>query len=120
MMALRQRGAHEEESIHGRADGGGVLSNLGLIFANRRWDHDSMQGRPPSNSAFQWMAAATAVLLACILGIPAVGALFSFVLPTPGMLVVGVLFVALNVAWFEVVKLLLKKDSTCPRAASAT
>ena len=96
-----------------------VLSNLGLIFANRRWDHVKMQGRPTSNSAFQWMAAASAVLLVCILGIPAFGALFSFVLPTPGMLALGALFVALDVAWFEAVKLLLKRDSTNTRTAKA-
>ena len=89
-----------------------VLSNLGLILANRRWDHVSMQGRPPTNSAFRWMAAAATVLLVCILGIPAVGALFSFTLPTPGMLAVGALLVALNVAWFEGVKRVLKKDAT--------
>jgi Ca2+-transporting ATPase len=89
-----------------------VLSNLGLIFANRRWDHVSMQGRIPSNSAFQWIAAAATVLLVCILGIPTVGTLFSFTLPTLGMLAVGALLVALNVAWFEGVKRVLKKDAT--------
>ena len=86
-----------------------VLSNLGLIFANRRWNHVAMQSRAPSNSAFQWMVAAATVFLVCILGIPAVGALFSFVLPTPGMLAAGALFVAFNVAWFEGVKWVLKR-----------
>jgi P-type Ca2+ transporter type 2C len=89
-----------------------VLSNLGLIFANQRWDHAAMQGRAPSNSAFRWMAATATALLICILGVPAVGTLFSFVLPTPGMLAVGALVVALNVAWFEGVKRLLKTDTT--------
>jgi Ca2+-transporting ATPase len=89
-----------------------VLSNLGLIFANRRWDRAAVQGRPPSNSAFRWMAAAATALLACILGIPAVGALFSFTLPTPVMLTSGALLVAFNVAWFEGVKRALKADRT--------
>ena len=96
-----------------------VLSNLGLISANRRWDQVSMQGRPPSNPAFLWIAAAAAVLLACVLGLPVVGALFTFVLPTPGMLVLGALLVALDVAWFEAVKLMLKRDSTNACTAKA-
>jgi Ca2+-transporting ATPase len=87
-----------------------VLSNLGLIFANRHWHRVSLRERSASNSAFRWMAGAAAALLFCILGVPGLGALFSFVRPAPGMLAFGALFVALNVVWFEGVKRVLKKD----------
>jgi len=87
-----------------------VLSNLGLIFANRHWHRVSLRERSASNSAFRWMSGAAAALLFCILGVPGLGALFSFVRPAPGMLAFGALFVALNVVWFEGVKRVLKKD----------
>ena len=95
-----------------------VLSNLGLIFANRRWDRRAVRAHPASNSAFWWMALATVVLLGCIVGIPAVGALFSFALPAPGLLAAGALFVALDVAWFEAVTGRLAARRQVPRGPS--
>jgi Ca2+-transporting ATPase len=81
-----------------------VLSNLGLIHANRTWGVMSWRGPQAGNRTFAWIALATLVLLGCVLGVPAIGRLFAF--ETPGLpllgLAVGVAGVGL--AWFEGVK----------------
>jgi Ca2+-transporting ATPase len=81
-----------------------VLSNLGLIFANRLWNQPALLGRAGSNRAFVWIAVATVSLLAAILGVPAVRGLFSFAMPSPAMLLAGVGTAALSLLWFETVK----------------
>ena len=81
-----------------------VVSNIGLIFANRLWQRSALPGRGPNNSAFGWMAFTALALLACVLGIPAVSRLFAFELPTVPLLLAGVTAAGLNLVWFEFVK----------------
>jgi Ca2+-transporting ATPase len=81
-----------------------VLANLGLIHANRSWGRASLVGPAASNTTFRWIALATIVLLACVLGIPPVGRLFAFTQPTPTMLLAGVGVAGLCLLWFEAVK----------------
>jgi Ca2+-transporting ATPase len=81
-----------------------VISNLGLIHANRSWGQASWRRAGSSNRYFGWIALITLVLLGAALGIPAISRLFAFVLPTPSMLLGGVGVAAMNLLWFEAVK----------------
>ncbi len=88
-----------------------VLSNLGLIFVNRRWSAKasvaSVAQEANSNQAFMWIASATVVLLACALFVPGVSRLFAFATPSATMLLAGVGAAGLSVLWFEAVKRML-------------
>ena len=81
-----------------------VLSNLGLIHANRSWSRTSWRACGASNRYFGWIALATLALLGCVLAIPAISRLFSFVQPTPVLLLVGVGMAMTSLLWFEGVK----------------
>ena len=81
-----------------------VLSNLALIVANRRLARSASTHPDPSTKPLLWMAGAASLLLACVLGFPALGRLFAFVTPSPLLLAGGALVVGLNWLWFEFVK----------------
>lgn len=88
-----------------------VLSNLGLIFANRRWSpRASLRTTGNSNKAFVWIAAATIGLLACVLAVPAISRLFTFTTPPPAMLLAGVGAACLSLLWFEAAKRFLTRN----------
>ena len=81
-----------------------VLSNLGLIFANRFWSQSALLAPAGSNHAFVWIAVATIGVLGAILGVPVLSGLFLFATPSPAMLLAGVGAAGLSLLWFEVVK----------------
>ncbi|BDT66674.1 calcium-transporting ATPase 1 [Comamonadaceae bacterium OS-1] len=81
-----------------------VLANLGLIYANRSWTRPSWQRGITRNRYFAWITAATVLLLACALGIPAVARLFAFEQPTAGMVLACVGLALVGLLWFEGVK----------------
>ena len=84
-----------------------VLSNLGLIHANRAWGRASWRGSIASgrrNRHFAWIALATLALLGGVLGIPEVSRLFAFARPTPALLLGGVGAAVMSLLWFEGVK----------------
>lgn len=81
-----------------------VLSNLGLIHANRSWSHASWRDPGASNTYFGWITLATLALLGCVLGIPEISRLFAFAPPTPVMLVAGAGMALISLLWFEGVK----------------
>jgi Ca2+-transporting ATPase len=81
-----------------------VLSNLGLIFANRFWRPSALMGRRSTNQSFIWIALSTVALMGIILGVPVISGLFAFVAPSPSMLVAGLGAAALSLIWFESVK----------------
>jgi Ca2+-transporting ATPase len=54
---------------------------------------------------------ATVAVLAVILGVPAVSALFSFAAPSPTLLLAGVGAAVLGFAWFEAVKWVLTRNA---------
>ncbi len=81
-----------------------VLSNLGLIHANRSWSRTSWRAFGASNRYFGWIALATLALLSCVLAVPEISRLFSFVQPTPVLLLVGVGMAMMSLLWFEGVK----------------
>lgn len=81
-----------------------VISNLGLIHANRSWGQTIWRRANSADRYFGWTVLMTLALLVGALGIPAISRLFAFVLPTPSMLLAGVCIAALNFIWFEAVK----------------
>jgi len=81
-----------------------VLSNLGLIHANRSWGRTLWLGSAESNRPFGWIAAGAVALLAAVLGVPAISRLFSFSALSPVMLGVALGAAALSMIWFEIVK----------------
>ena len=81
-----------------------VVSNLGLIFANRFWNQVALPGRGPVNHAFGWIAISALALLAVVLGIPAVRRLFAFEAPTAPLLLAGLAAAGVCLLWFEAIK----------------
>ena len=81
-----------------------VLSNLGLIHVNRSWGNTAVLGNAESNSQFAWIAGGAIVVLAVVMGVPAVSRLFAFAAPPTATLLVAAIFVVLGLAWFELVK----------------
>jgi len=81
-----------------------VLSNIGLIHANRTWDIASWRAKHGGNRYFNWMAVLTVALLAIVLAFPDVARLFAFVRPPIHMLMAAVGAALLGRLWFEAVK----------------
>jgi Ca2+-transporting ATPase len=81
-----------------------VLSNLGLIHANRAWGRTAWLGSAESNRQFGWIAGGTVLVLAVVLAVPAVSRLFSFSAPTAPLLLAALGVAVLSMAWFEAVK----------------
>jgi Ca2+-transporting ATPase len=87
-----------------------VLSNLGLIHANRSWSRTSWRGPDVANHYFGWISGLTLALLAGVLGIAPIRTLFAFAEPTPILLLAGVGVALLGVLWFESVKWALGRN----------
>lgn len=81
-----------------------VLSNLGLIRANRSWGPTRLRGPGSTNPYFAWISLLTLCLLAGVMAVPVVSRLFAFALPSTGLLLSGLGFVLLGLVWFELVK----------------
>jgi len=81
-----------------------VLSNLGLIHANRVWTFHTVRSGGRRNAAFVWIATVTFILLGAVLAIPPVGRLFAFAPPSLPMLGAAMGAAALAFLWFEAVK----------------
>jgi Ca2+-transporting ATPase len=81
-----------------------VLSNLGLIWVNLAWHAPSWRRSGAANASLRAIALGAVGLLALVVGVPAVRALFSFALPSWPMLAVGALACLASLLWFEAVK----------------
>jgi len=81
-----------------------VLSNLTLILSNRSWQMPVWRQALAGNRPLRWAVLGTLVLLVAVLGVPQLGALFAFALPTGPMLLTGVAVAVLGLLWFEAVK----------------
>ncbi len=81
-----------------------VLSNLGLIQANRLWGRSARRGATAYNRQFAWIMLGTLALLGCVLGISEVSRLFAFTRPTPPILLAGAGVAAAGLLWFQCVK----------------
>jgi Ca2+-transporting ATPase len=81
-----------------------VLSNLGLIQANRSWGRTYWRDNSPSNWHFGWITVGTVVVLTGVLGVPAISRLFSFETPSIVLLLGALGLAMLSMLWFEGVK----------------
>jgi P-type Ca2+ transporter type 2C len=85
-----------------------VLSNLGLIHANRNWSSTTWRGTA-ANRYFGVITSATVAALALVLSVPAIRELFGFAAPGPLMLGAAAALAMLNLVWFGFVKQLLAR-----------
>lgn len=85
-----------------------VLSNLGLIWANRSWSRPSWQHAGPGNRYFGVLCLATLCLLGLVLGLAPARILFAFALPAPSQLLTAGAVAVLALLWFEAVKRALR------------
>lgn len=81
-----------------------LVSNLGLIFANRFWHQVALPGRVPSNSDFRWIAGAALALLASVLGFPAVSSLLAVATPALPLLLAALAAAGVGRPCFGAVK----------------
>jgi Ca2+-transporting ATPase len=81
-----------------------VLSNLALIFSNRRWGRGALRGTPESGRPFRWIALGTLAVLALVVYLPAASRLFGVVTPSVPMLLLAVGSALASLLWFEAVK----------------
>ncbi|HJV01206.1 MAG TPA: cation-translocating P-type ATPase [Burkholderiaceae bacterium] len=88
-----------------------VCSNLGLIFANRTWRGLSWTRAGAINHAYRWSSAATLALLALVLGVPGVRALFGFALPPAPLVAVALATALASTLWFEACKIMLNRTA---------
>lgn len=117
--AVARRLSHSDDMARALTFSVMVLSNLALIFANRRMARSPPQAAVPPGNAFAWMAVAASTLLGCVLAFPALGRLFAFVTPPPAMLACGALVVLVNWLWFEAVKRWLGRSGVRPVGTAA-
>ena len=97
-----------------------VLSNLGLIHANRTWKPDTWRGPQTVNRQFRWISLATLALLGAVLGVAPIRSLFAFAALGPLQLLTcaGVAFTGL--LWFKAVKWGLRTRLTGDAAKATT
>ncbi|WP_394788094.1 cation-translocating P-type ATPase [Rhodoferax sp.] len=88
-----------------------VLSNLGLIYANRSWTHASWRRDGPTNRYLGWITVAALGLLAGVLGIAPVRQLFAFAMPSAWLLLAAVGLAGVSLLWFEAVKWQLRQPT---------
>jgi Ca2+-transporting ATPase len=88
-----------------------VCSNLGLIFANRTWTGMSWTRTGAVNHAYRWSSAATLALLALVLGVPHVRALFGFALPPMPLVAAAMATALVSTLWFEACKKMLNRPA---------
>jgi P-type Ca2+ transporter type 2C len=85
-----------------------VLSNLGLIHANRNWSSTTWRGTA-ANRYFGVITGVTVAALALVLSVPEIRGLFGVAAPGPLMLVAAAALAVLNLVWFGFVKQLLAR-----------
>lgn len=78
-----------------------VLSNLGLIYANRSWRRAGWRTPRASNHYFGWITLGTVASLVCVLSIPAVSQLFAFSRPSALVLLVGIGVAVVSLTWYQ-------------------
>jgi Ca2+-transporting ATPase len=86
-----------------------VLCNLGLIYANSSWRRTRWRRAGGVNRYWVGGSLAAALLLAVVLGVAPVRALFGFAVPGPAALLAGLLVSVASVVWFETVKLAMSR-----------
>ncbi len=86
-----------------------VLSNLALIFSNRRWARGPLRGRVDAARPLRWIALATVAVPVLVLYQPALSRLFAIVTPAPAWLLAAAATALVSLLWFEAVKRALRR-----------
>jgi Ca2+-transporting ATPase len=81
-----------------------IAANLALIFSNRSWHHTIVETLRLPNRALWWVAGSAVVLLAAVLYIPALRALFRMAALRGMDITMCLLAGLLSIVWFEAVK----------------
>jgi Ca2+-transporting ATPase len=81
-----------------------VLSNIGLIHANRSWDRPAWRAGATSNRTVLWVAVAAVLLLALVLGVAPLRVQFGFVPLDGSAWLLCAATAVLATMWFELVK----------------
>ena len=87
-----------------------IIANLGLIFVNRSAYRTIVETLRSPNRALWWVAGSALVLLAIVLYVPGLRALFRMAPLHVLDIAICVLAGVLSVAWLEIVKLLRKAE----------
>lgn len=82
-----------------------ILSNLGLIFANRSWSETILSRIRVANRALWFVTAGAVAFLVLALSVPALRDLFRFEALTPANAALAVALGVGNILWFEILKL---------------
>jgi P-type Ca2+ transporter type 2C len=104
VYAFALRWGHDEFDSRALAFSTLIAGNLCLIFTNRSWSRTIWQTLRSTNRAIWWVAASALGMLAAILYVPSLRALFrfSYMHPSDVLIAAGAGFA--GVAWFELFK----------------
>jgi Ca2+-transporting ATPase len=95
-----------------------ILSNLGLIFANRSWTQTILSRVRVANRALWLVTAGALAFLVLALAVPALRQLFRFEPLTPAKAAVAVGLGAGSILWFEILKLANRRRRRPPTTTS--
>jgi len=104
-LAARALG-HSEGNARGLTFAALVVANLGLILTNRSWSHTIVAMARVPNAAQWWIVGGTAVVLALVLCLPPLQAVFHFAPLHLVDLLICLAAGAVSVLWFEGQKVL--------------
>jgi Ca2+-transporting ATPase len=83
-----------------------IAANLALIFSNRSWHHTILETLRSPNRALWWVVGSAVALLAGVLYIPALRALFRMSVLHGTDITLCLLAGLLSIAWFEAMKMI--------------
>ena len=86
-----------------------VVTNLGLILANRSHSRPILDTLRTRNAALWWVVGGTILLLILVLSVPVVRDLFAFSLPSPLELLWCLAAGIASLLWFEAVKIVIRR-----------
>jgi Ca2+-transporting ATPase len=89
-----------------------VLANLGLILINRSWTRTILDTLRSPNRALLWVFAGALVFLGLVLYVPALQQIFHFGTLSAVDIAISFGAAVLSIAWFEVLKLFLKRQKS--------
>jgi Ca2+-transporting ATPase len=89
-----------------------IVANVALILTNRSWSRTIVQSLRSRNTALVWVLGGAAALLALVLSVPFLRALFRFSKLHADDIVISVAAGLFGILWFEAFKLLRRKKSS--------
>jgi Ca2+-transporting ATPase len=97
-----------------------IISNLGLILTNRSWSRTIWETLRSPNVALWWVIGGAMLFLLIALYTPFSRELFGFALLRPVDLVLCTVAGALSVVWFEILKIISRRQGWSQRGLAGT